>query len=112
MTISRRALLIAVPLALLASGGAPKAAPQGSWDGTWTGLWQGQYDTTIVIAGNKVVSYTYRGNNVPFTHSKVSTSSVSISREYTVTLTKTGDATASAKYHGANGDFTADLTRQ
>lgn len=112
MIIGRRALLIAVPLALLASARASRAAPQGSWDGTWTGMWEGQYDTSIVIAGNKVVSYVYRGHDVPFTRSKVTANSVSISREYTVTLTRTGETTATAKYHGTNGDFSADLTRQ
>jgi hypothetical protein len=112
MTIVRRALLIAIPLALLASASAPNAAPKGSWDGTWSGMWENQYDTAIVIAGNKVVSYSYRGYNVPFTHAKVTADSVLITREYSVTLTKTSDTTATAKYHGTNGDFTADMTRQ
>jgi hypothetical protein len=112
MTIARRALLIAVPLVLFASESAPRAAQQGSWDGTWTGMWDGQYDTSFVIAGDKVVSYSYRGYNVPFTHSKVTANSVSITREYSVTITRTSDTTAVAKYHGTNGDFTANLTKQ
>jgi hypothetical protein len=112
MTIGRRALLIAVPLVLLASSRAPNAAPQGSWDGTWTGFWEGQYDTTIVIAGNKLVSYAYRGHDVPFRRARVTAKFVSFGQDYSVRLTKTSDTTATAKYHGANGDFSADLRKQ
>src|ERR1700738_891208 len=99
MTIDRRALLIAAPLTFLAAG-ALNAAPKSSWEGTWTGMWEGQYDTSITITGNMLVKYTYRGYSVPFTRARVTPDLVSFGREYSVTVTKTSETTASAKYHG------------
>jgi hypothetical protein len=113
MTIARRALLLAIPLTLLALSSAPNAAPKGAWDGVWTGRWNGQYDTSVTIARNRVTEYTYRGYPVPFSgHGKVTADTVSFGKEFTVTLTKTSETTASAAYHGSNGDETAYLTRQ
>jgi hypothetical protein len=112
MKTARRALLIAISLALLGSASAPQAAPKRLWDGVWSGQWDHQYDTTVTIARNRVVGYTYRGYDAPIGHSKVTASAVTFGKGFTVTLTKTSDTTAAAAYHGANGDSTAELTKQ
>jgi hypothetical protein len=39
MTTARRALLVAIPFALLVFADASQADPKAPWDGTWTGSW-------------------------------------------------------------------------
>jgi hypothetical protein len=113
MTIGRRTLLAAVPFSLFFASSS-QAAPKSAWDGTWSGSWGGQAATSVTIAGNRVVRYEYKGAPAPVGKSKVTPTTVTFGpKDFTVTITKTGDTTASAQYHSAvNGDAAADLTKQ
>jgi hypothetical protein len=112
MAITRRVLLTAVPISLLFAASAPQAASKNAWNGTWVGSWGGQADTSVMIVGNKVVRYMYRGRSVPVGANKVTQMTVTFGTDYTVTITKLTDTTASAQYHSSNGDAAADLTKQ
>ena len=86
-----------------------------SWNGTWSGAWGGSQNqaTTITIADNKVVSYTYGGASTPVSSSRVTARLVSYGDNgNSVTMIKTGANTASAKLHSSQGDATAKLIRQ
>jgi hypothetical protein len=113
MNISRRTLFASIPLALLLAGSA-QAASSGSWDGTWSGAWGGKEPTSVTIADKRVVSYEYQGVSHPVSKSKVTPTKIVYSGDegVTVTLTRTGNTTASAKLHSDQGDATADLTRK
>src|SRR5579872_6387682 len=116
MIIERRAVVAAISLSLLFTG-CPQAKPkhkdaqqidsQLPWDGTWSGNWGGQESeaTSVTIVNNNVVSFEYRGASTPTTvsyeHDQVS-----------VTMTRTGPATAMASLHSAMGEATAQLTRR
>lgn len=98
-----------------AFAGAALAASRGGWDGTWSGAWGGKESeaTSIKVVGNKVVSYEYQGTSHPVASSKVTPAKIVYEDQgVTVTLTKTGETTASAALHSDQGDATADLTRQ
>jgi hypothetical protein len=112
MTIGRRLLLIAVPLALLASAAA-HAQSQGAWDGAWTGLLGNTAPIAVTIANDKVVSYTIKGAPHDIQYNKVTPTTVSFGDRdhYFMKLTRTGDATASASVHGRQGYASAALTR-
>ena len=124
MIISRRMVFAAIPLSLLFASSldaatkkhhAPKrhAAPASSWSGTWSGSWGGSQPTTITIAGNRVISYTYQGASTPVTKSKVTPKVVTYEGVgTTVTITRTGAKTASATLHSQQGEGTAELTKQ
>jgi hypothetical protein len=114
MTIDRRVLLALIVTSSVGFAPPLMAASKKIWDGTWSGSWGGQADTSVTISGKKVVTYTYKGAAVPITHSKVSDDTVMFgSATYTVTITKTGDTTATAQYHSpVNGDASALLTKQ
>ena len=112
MKITRRMVFASIPLSLLFASSL-QAAPKSSWDGTWSGLWGGRDSTSITIARNRVVSYAYQGASTPVAQSKVTPKRIIyVSNGITVTLTKTGKATASATLHSSQGDATAELTRQ
>ena len=112
MTINRRAFFAAIPLSLLFAS-CPQAAPRGAWDGVWSGAWGGRDPTSITIARNRVVSYEYQGATTAVARSRVSPRRVVyVSNGVTVTLTKTGRATALATLHSSQGDATAAMTRR
>jgi hypothetical protein len=114
MTIGRRFLLIAVPLALFVSATASRAEEKGAWDGTWTGLLGNVSPIAVTIESGKVVSYTIRGAAFDIQYSNVTPSKVSFGDRdhYFMKLTKTGDATATARVHGRLGYGSASLARQ
>ena len=119
MTVDRRATIAALALSFLFAS-APQAAPKHhhshhSWDGTWSGHWGGSaaQATSITIANNKVVSYTYQGAATPVSVSTVTPTQASYeSNGVRVVLTRTGGKTANASLHSAHGNATARLTRQ
>lgn len=121
MTIDRRALIAAVSVSFLFASSL-QAAPRHhshhshhSWDGTWSGHWGGsaQQATSITIANNKVVSYTYQGASTPVSTSTVTPTRVSYeSNGVRVVLTRAGSRTANASLHSSHGEGTAKLTRQ
>jgi hypothetical protein len=121
MIISRRMLFASIPLSILFAGSLQAKTQhhrhghehlRSSWDGTWSGAWGGSQPTTITIAGNRVVSYTYQGASTPVTSSRVTATRVSYAGNgTTVTLVRTGNATASATLHSQQGEGTAQLTR-
>jgi hypothetical protein len=119
MIVSRRAAMIAISLSLVLAGplqAAPKHAHRhASWNGVWSGLWGGSaaQATSITIANNKVVSYTYQGASKPVSASTVTPKTVTYGDNgVTVVLTRTGKKTATASLHSPQGDATAELTRQ
>jgi hypothetical protein len=114
MIIGRRFLLVAVSLALLIPAGASRAEEKNRWDGTWTGLLGNVSPIAVTIADDKVVSYTIRGAPFDIQYSKVTPTKVSFGDRdhYAMHLTKTGDATASARVHGRLGYGSASLSKQ
>jgi hypothetical protein len=110
----RRLSLIAFPIAALAAAGATRAAGERSWDGAWTGSLRNISPISVTIEGDKVVSYAVKGARLPIAYGKVAPGSVSFGDRdnYSMTLTRTGEATALARYHGRMGFATATLTRQ
>jgi hypothetical protein len=115
MTLDRRYLLIAVPLALLASMQAVVAQDMQAWDGTWKGLLGRRYPTpiAITIAQGKVVSYAVEGAPFDIQYSNIDPASVSFGDRdhYFMKLIRTGDATASGTVHGRLGYGFASLTK-
>lgn len=94
-----------------ATASPKKAAAQSvSWDGTWSGKWGGRATGQIRIKGNKVVAYYFRGRAQNVGATKVSRNTIRFGSDYTVTLTMTGDDTASAFYRG-DGTAKANMRR-
>lgn len=108
-----RMVFASIPLALVLASSV-QAAPRGSWEGTWSGAWGGKEQTSVTIADKHVVSYEYQGVSHPVSKSKITPKKIVYEGDQgvTVTLTRTGEATASAALHSDQGDATAELTRQ
>jgi len=103
------------PTKLAALPKPEKPLTQGSFDGRWTGAWGGRAGTSVIISGNRVVRYYYKGQPVPITRSTLGGSTATFGSEtYTVNLTFRGSGSASAHYrHHVRGDTAeATLTRQ
>jgi hypothetical protein len=115
MTIDRRFLQVAMLTATLFSVQASRGQVAESWDGTWNGTLgkNHPWPISISIANGKVVGFTEKGAAFDIQFTKVSPTSVTFGDKgnYTVTLTKTGDTTVSAKVHGRHGSGTALLTK-
>jgi hypothetical protein len=109
-----------IPLSILFAGSLQAKTkhyhhvhPRSSWEGTWSGAWGGSQPTSITIAGNRVVSYTYQGASTPVTSSRVTPTRITyVGNGSTVTMVRTGNTTASATLHSQQGEGTAQLTRQ
>ena len=114
MTIGRRLLLVAAPLALLVPADVSSAQEKSVWNGTWTGLLHNTAPIAVTIADDKVVSYTIRGAAFDIQYSQVTPTKVSFGDRdhYFMKLTKTGDATASAIVHGRLGYGMASMAKQ
>ena len=113
MMIARRLFLVAAPLALLASANAAQTQQQWSWDGAWTGLLGKTSVISVTVRKDGAVDYVFRGAPMPIQYSKITDETVSFGDRdhYSMTLTRTGDKTASATYHGRNGFATAALVK-
>ena len=108
-----RSLLLATIL-VIASSSAALAAMTG-WDGTWSGAWGSDtsQSTSVTVAGNRVVSYTYQGMSHPVASSNVTANSITYQDQgNSVTMTKRSETTANAALHTPQGNATAVLTRQ
>jgi len=108
-----RWLLTALIMSVLCAPAS--AASRSGWDGTWSGVWGGKASetTSITVAGDRVVSYSYKGVSHPVASSNVSPKQITYEDQgNTVTLTKKSETTADAALHGQEGDATAELTRQ
>jgi hypothetical protein len=116
--VSRRLLLLAVPLALLFSPVAAQTPDKWSWDGTWTGMQVHPpgppWAASITIANGKVTSYLVRDAGVDIKYSNVTPTVVTFGDRdnYVMKITKTSETTASARVHGRHGSARALLTRQ
>jgi len=100
-----RWLLTALIMSVLCAPAS--AASRSGWDGTWSET------TSITVAGDRVVSYSYKGVSHPVASSNVSPKQITYEDQgNTVTLTKKSETTADAALHGQEGDATAELTRQ
>jgi hypothetical protein len=119
MTLARRAFF-ALPLALLIAApaeAAPKRHPKpeaglGSWDGRWVGAWGGSRPTAQIVKGGKLVAYEFDGQTYPVARSHVTAKRIVYGEDTVVTMTRTGPNTAHATIKSAQGDGTAELTRQ
>jgi hypothetical protein len=85
-------------------------AAAGGMDGTWSGNITGRFGSglaDIVIRGGHVVSYHYKGLNVPVGADTVAADHVSFGNgSYTMTLSKTGHASfTSTSIAPAEGDL-------
>jgi hypothetical protein len=91
-----------------------RAQTNTSWDGIWNGSWGGLTAAKIIIAGGRVVEYDYRGTPQKIGETTISGDTLSFGTppSFAITLTRTGDTTASAHYHGPGGEADALLTRQ
>ena len=117
MMVDRRFLLGALLPALLIAAAAARAQDL-SWDGVWTGaigrLPGEASPLSITIAKGEVTAYTVRGAPFNIQYSNVTPTKVTFGdrNHYGVRLTRTGDATASARVHSRSGYGHASLTRQ
>lgn len=108
----RKAVFALIPITLLFSSSV-QAASRSSWDGTWSGAWGGSRATSVTVASNKVVSYTFEGASTPVVHSTVSAKRIVYGDNGTVvTLTRTSAKKAHATLHSSQGNATANLTKQ
>ncbi len=114
MTVGRRLLSIAMPVAFLLGGQPARADQNGSWDGVWTGTLGNSSAISVTIAKNKVVNYLFMGASMPIQYNDLDAKSVSFGDRdhYNMTLAKISGLTASAVYHGRNGYATAVLTKR
>jgi hypothetical protein len=100
---------------LVASFSVALAASRSGWDGTWSGAWGGDPSqaTSVTVAGDRVVSFTYQGMSHPVASSNVTASGIMYQDQgNTVTLTKRSETTANAALQTQQGNATAVLTRQ
>jgi hypothetical protein len=115
MTIGQHLPRVAMLAALLFSAQASRAQDAASWDGTWNGTLgkNHPWPISVSIANGKVVGFTEKGASFDVVFAKVTPTSVVFGDKtnYTVSLIKTGDTTASAKVHGRRGSGTALLTK-
>ena len=120
MAVSQRLLLVAIPaatLVVLFSTPASWGQDASPWDGTWKGTIgeRHPWPVAISIAHGQVVASqrTAPSFNVQFTKATPTSVFFADKTRYTMTLTKTGDTTASAKLHGRRSAFTVagSLTR-
>jgi hypothetical protein len=114
MTMGRWLSLVAVPLLFLVSLTTSQASDVQTWNGTWSGLLNKNAPISVTIANGKVTSYTIEGAPFNIRYSKLTPTTVSFGDRdhYAVTLTKTGDTTASEIAHGRNGFGSGSLTKQ
>jgi len=112
--IGRRFLLVAIPLALVVSLAASRATPNGAWDGSWTGSFEHVSSLSLVVANDKVVSYSVAGAPIAVRYTTATPTTLSFGDRdhFSVTLTRTGDTTASARAHGRNGFGSGVFIRQ
>jgi hypothetical protein len=115
--VSRRFLVLAVPLALLVSPVAAQTPDKWSWDGTWTGMQVHPpgppWAASITIASG-VTNYLVKDAVVDIKYSNVTPTVVTFGDRdnYVMKITKTSDTTASARVHGRHGSARVLLTRQ
>jgi len=115
MTVSRRLLLMAIVPALMMSAQIARAEDSGSWDGTWSGSLgkSNPWPISVTIAQGKVVSYTEKGAAFDVNYTKTSPTVIYFGdhKNYSMKLTKTGEATAQARIHGRMGYGVGSLTK-
>ena len=115
MTIHRRmppSVLAVVVFASLAPSSF--AATPWSWNGVWKGRLDNGSSISVTIVEDRIVAYAFREAPLKIDYSKVTPTMASFGDHdhYSVKLTKTGDASASARYHGRRGYAMATLTRR
>lgn len=106
--------LVVMPFALLASAQASRSATlPTTWDGVWAGSLGHVSPISVTIANNKVVSYLFRGAPLKVVYNKITPARVSFGDpdHYKMTIVKTSDTAASARYSGRRGYATAVLTK-
>lgn len=112
--MKRRCSFLLVAVLIAASSSTALSAMQTGWDGTWSGAWGGDPSqaTSVTVAGNRVVSYTYQGLSHPVASSNVTANSITYQDQgNTVMLTRRSATTANATLNTPQGNGTAVLTR-
>jgi hypothetical protein len=112
MNVRRRLLSLLIASLGCAAIPSSNAAPVNVWDGTWTGMLDDQVAISIRIANDKAVSYEIKSTPIGIKFSKLSGNSVQFGDpdHYSMQLKRTGDATATASYHGRHGYSVTNLT--
>ena len=113
MTIGQRIPQVAMLTAILFSAQASRGQDAAPWDGTWNGTLGKNHPwrISVSIANGKVVGFTEKGVSFDIRFAKVTPTSIVFGDKanYIVTVTKTGNATASADVHGRRDFGTASL---
>lgn len=96
-----------------APSAAAPASKAASWDGEWTGAWGGTAATRVVVKGEAVVRYEYRGNSVPPGSTSISGDRLRFgSGSYSVSMTRNGPNAAAARWQSGSNSADAALTRR
>jgi hypothetical protein len=115
MFIARSLLLATILPAMLMSAHPSLGAGASSWEGAWKGMLgkAHPWPISITISNGKVVSFSEGGASFDIRYTKITPTAVSFGdqRHYSIKLTKTGDATASARVYGRLGYETGSLTK-
>lgn len=107
--------LLFVALLVGGSSSAALSQMQTGWDGIWSGAWGGDANqsTSVTVAGNRVVGYTYQGMPHPVASSNVTANSITYQDNgNTFTMIRTSQTTANATLQTPQGNGTAVLTRR
>ncbi len=115
MSIGRSLLLATILPAILVSANPSLGAEASPWDGAWNGMLgkTHPFPISITISNGKVVSFSEGSASFEIRYTKITPTAVSFGdqRHYSIKLTKTGDATASARVYGRHGYETGSLTK-
>ena len=108
---SSEVLVAQGPGALQDSQPNRQGAAAGVMSGTWVGRWGGEGAISVTIVGNRVVEYKYRGKPVPVGNSEDAGDGIRFGTSvYSIVLEQVSPDRLSARYKGAKGVATTELT--
>jgi hypothetical protein len=115
MFFGRSLLLAAILPTILVSAHPSLGAEASPWDGAWNGkLGKAHpWPISVTISNGKVVSFSEGGAPFDIRYTQVTPTTISFGDQnhYSMKLTRTGDATASARVYGRHGYETGSLTK-
>ncbi len=115
MFIGRSLLLAAILPAFLVSAQPTLGAEASPWDGAWNGTLgkANPWPISVTISNGKVVSFSEKGAPFHVRYTQITPTTVSFGdrNHYSMRLTRTGEATASARVYGRHGYETGSLTK-
>ena len=115
MILSRGLLLAAVLAAVVAPVTASRADTVSSWDGAWNGTLGATHPwpISVTISQGKVVRFLEKDTPLDVRYTTMTPTAVTFGDQshYSMKLTRTGEATASARVHGRHGFETGSLAK-